>query len=693
VLAAVPRLILLVVSVWAFTGPIDRVPSVVGAAGLTPAPAASTLRASPVFQESGFAVADGPIGNYFVARGGVRTFGPPVSNEFMLLGSRIQIFRNHVLKVEPNGSVSTVNLFALGAIPFRDVGGRIVPEVDQELIASAPIPGTPDYAARVQAFIQANAPDQWENMPVGFHQEFLATVQYEDALPNGGEKVLLSGFSHEVWGVPVSRPIRDAQNRDVVLLRWERGVMAWNSQRGAVTALPLGETFKQVLTGEELGSERTGAAAGSRFLMQFKPDVPNGVARPSDLPNSELAAAFTTGNPAVNAAQLTGPYGGTLTPTPTPPGWNVPLPGANVYPPRGSVPPPGANLPPPPGGSLPPPGGSVPTNPGALPGAVVAGSPAPLTGADPCYQDEQITFAPAEPRVNNEVLIAVSSSGPHPYGRLAGTERTTFVRERQGQLGIVWEWTVMLSYPGRHQYTFYVDSTVPCKSIEITVGQALSTRTPTPTKVPTPWGFDNGNSNSNNSNGNNNNSNDNTTEMIAPFRDLSIYVVNTTANNLDCAFFQSQGEAQRTLRLNPADPSQLDIEDGVADGIACTTHSYPTYPNDRDFGSVAISIPPATSTSIGLSTPTPAVTPPPVSTPTRAQRIPGEACYLFANGRDAHEFLRANPTDPWYMDYDRNGIACGGTDGPTIGGVWMSQPFWQPPTVSTSQYPPNAPLP
>ena len=69
---------------------------------------------------------------------------------------------------------------------------------------------------------------------------------------------------------------------------------------------------------------------------------------------------------------------------------------------------------------------------------------------------------------------------PHPYGRLAGTERTQFVRERPGQLGYVWEWTVMLSYPGQHEYTFYVDSTIPCKKIELTVGESLATKTPKP---------------------------------------------------------------------------------------------------------------------------------------------------------------------------------------------------------------------
>ena len=99
---------------------------------------------------------------------------------------------------------------------------------------------------------------------------------------------------------------------------------------------------------------------------------------------------------------------------------------------------------------------------------------------DPCWGDEQITYVPETPRVNNELIIAVTSGRPHPYGRVAGTERTTFVRERPGQLGTVWEWSVAVTWPGRHKYTFYVDSTVPCKEIEIVVRQSVATKTPTP---------------------------------------------------------------------------------------------------------------------------------------------------------------------------------------------------------------------
>jgi len=96
-------------------------------------------------------------------------------------------------------------------------------------------------------------------------------------------------------------------------------------------------------------------------------------------------------------------------------------------------------------------------------------------GQDACYGDEVITFAPENPRVGTELVIVVTSSRPHPYGRLAGTERTTFVRERPGQRGLVWEWTVNLSNAGTHEYTFYVDSTIPCKKVSIQVRLALGT--------------------------------------------------------------------------------------------------------------------------------------------------------------------------------------------------------------------------
>src|SRR5215212_4232079 len=156
-------------------------------------------------------------------------------------------------------------------------------------------------------------------------------------------------------------------------------------------------------------------------------------------------------------------------------------------------------------------GGSSVSSGAIVPGPMQAGSPGP-NGTDPCYGDEVITFAPEAPRVGDELLIAVTSAHPHPYGRLAGTENTRFVRERPGQRGYVWEWTIQLSYPGQQGYTFYVDSTIPCQKVQLSVRTQLPTATPKPTRTPKPFD-DNDNNGNSNSNDNNNDGG------MAPYRD------------------------------------------------------------------------------------------------------------------------------------------------------------------------------
>jgi len=218
--------------------------------------------------------------------------------------------------------------------------------------------------------------------------------------------------------------------------------------------------------------------------------------------------------------------------------------------------------------------------------------------ADPCYGDEQISFSPEEPRAGNELLIAVTSSRPHPYPRLAGTERTQFVRERPGQRGYVWEWTVQLTYPGDQEYTFYVDSTIPCQRTQIRV------RTPLATKVPTPYTYNpTGNSNRNSNDNGNSNRNGNDNVAHAPPVNTADYIGRGDA--YDCASFASQAQAQAVLRADPADPNRLDAD---GDGVACENYedSY-AYPHDIDESPVARTIPTATFTpALGATaTPTP----------------------------------------------------------------------------------------
>ena len=304
-----------------------------------------------------------------------------------------------------------MDLFAIGAVPFRNVGGRIVPEVDPSLVATRAGPGTPDYAARVQAFIQESAPDQWENLPVGFYQAFLGTVRYEDALPNGGERALLPVQPGDLGRPGQSPGARRAEpGRRAPALGARRDGLEPSS--GSVTTIPLGETFKPVLTGEGSGLSGGGRGAGSQFLLQYAPGAPDGVARPGDLPNTVLAGAF---------AQVHGRRS-------TPPSYPIRTPPRRPHrrrradagrpPPRSRVAigrrrPQGATrrtggagtggvattrhrrCPAAPGVPRPPAAGAVPAR-----RAAAGRRQRPVrrccraSGTDPCYSDEQITFSP-----------------------------------------------------------------------------------------------------------------------------------------------------------------------------------------------------------------------------------------------------------------------------------------------------------
>ncbi|MDP8922428.1 MAG: hypothetical protein M3O34_06070 [Chloroflexota bacterium] len=160
----VVRVVAVAAIVWAVVAPAYHAPTAVSAASGVPAARVNTSIRQAV---DTYAVADGAIGNYYRARGGLRTFGPAISNPFTLLGAEVQLFRNHALKVGPDGSVSTLPLLDMGAVPGVRIGGRTLPQPDPALTGSAPWPGAPDYAAQVQAFIRANAPDEWQGLPVG----------------------------------------------------------------------------------------------------------------------------------------------------------------------------------------------------------------------------------------------------------------------------------------------------------------------------------------------------------------------------------------------------------------------------------------------------------------------------------------------------------------------------------------------
>lgn len=66
------------------------------------------------FSQTGYRIDSDAFWSFFQARGGVRTFGYPVSNSFKLDGFPVQIFQRIVVQLQPDGSVATLNLLDPG---------------------------------------------------------------------------------------------------------------------------------------------------------------------------------------------------------------------------------------------------------------------------------------------------------------------------------------------------------------------------------------------------------------------------------------------------------------------------------------------------------------------------------------------------------------------------------------------------
>jgi hypothetical protein len=61
---------------------------------------------------------------------------------------------------------------------------------------------------------------------------------------------------------------------------------------GLTQGLLLADYFKAILTGQNLPADVANAARGSRFFQQYAPGQTGSLARPGDLPNTDMTDAF-----------------------------------------------------------------------------------------------------------------------------------------------------------------------------------------------------------------------------------------------------------------------------------------------------------------------------------------------------------------------------------------------------------------
>jgi len=289
---------------------------------VTPASAARS------FPETGYSVTNDKILDYFDHRGGVRVFGYPISREFDFMGTRVQFFQRAVLQIQPDGSVGLLNLLSDNLLPYTRINGSVFPSADPQILAVSPSPSDPDYAEKAISFVRQYAPDSWQGLQTNFFTTFNSTVTAQDAFPNGGgDPAILPLINLEIWGLPTSQPAYDPGNSNFVYLRFQRGIMQYDRTSGLTQGILLGDYLKSVITGQNLPTDLAQQAQGSKLFRQYDNSVVNGVARPADLPATNLFAAFERDGVVVPTPPPATP---TPVPTPTPAVTPTPQPPAEI---------------------------------------------------------------------------------------------------------------------------------------------------------------------------------------------------------------------------------------------------------------------------------------------------------------------------------------------------------------------------
>src|SRR5258708_30947243 len=128
------------------------------------------------YSQTNFRIDNDKFWDYFQHRGGINTFGYPVSRTFQFLGSTVQFFQRRILQLNADGSVGQINLLDSTFMPYTTINGANFPAGDPNVIKAAPVVGSPNYGIAVLAWILQTAPNSFNSLPVNFGGTFQNTV-------------------------------------------------------------------------------------------------------------------------------------------------------------------------------------------------------------------------------------------------------------------------------------------------------------------------------------------------------------------------------------------------------------------------------------------------------------------------------------------------------------------------------------
>ena len=292
---------------------------------IIPAAASAQTTADPrFFSQTGYRIDNDAFWDFFQGRGGVSTFGYPVSRQFKLVGFPVQIFQRLVMQLQPDGSVQTLNLLDPGLMPYTKINGSTYPAPDPAVVSATPPVSDPNYNNAIITFTQQVAPDTFEGQPVNYYQTFSTTVTCDIAFPNQPcQENLLPGLNLQIWGAPTSNPTYDPSNHNFIYQRFQRSIMHYDAGCQCTQGLLLADYFKSIITGQNLPPDLDVEARTSIYYKQYDPSKPLSIARPNELPNSDLTNAFVQQQAGAGPSPAPGPA-----PAPTTSNWAY---GFNVH--------------------------------------------------------------------------------------------------------------------------------------------------------------------------------------------------------------------------------------------------------------------------------------------------------------------------------------------------------------------------
>ena len=217
-----------------------------------------------MFAQTGFRIDRDSFFDYFGHRGGVATFGYPVSRDFQFEGCTSQFFQRLVMQQCGTQGVGTMNLLDEGLLPYTRMNGSTFPASDTTLTLTAPKPSDANYASAILDFVRQNAVDSFDGQPVNFLSTFFNTITPDVA--GTSDANILGLLDLEMWGAPTSKPAYDPSNHNFIYQRFQRGIMHYDRTCGCTQGLLLADYLKALLTGDNLPGRSGRASEDQRAL-------------------------------------------------------------------------------------------------------------------------------------------------------------------------------------------------------------------------------------------------------------------------------------------------------------------------------------------------------------------------------------------------------------------------------------------